>query len=220
MSRTARPTKTGATTATLVLLLLAAAGAGAAEGKEPAHAAATGLEQRVDISLNEADVTEVLASFGHIFGSEADIDPAIRGEVTVELHHVRAATVLTAVCESVGCRWWIEDGRLKIEKDPDAPPAPTPAPAPGRAEGSSAARLDQLIDMRLENADLRETLRAFGKIVQVPVTLDPSLEGRVTVDLHNTPVREALDAICRMQGCAWELEETPEGPALTIIRRR
>jgi len=186
--------------------------------KGPARAAATGLDQRIDISLNEADVTEVLASFGHIFGGEADIDPVIRGEVTVELHHVRAATVLTAVCESVGCRWWIEDGRLKIEKDPDAPPRP-PA-APGRAEGESSARLDSAIDMSLLNADLRETLRSFGTIVQARVTLDPSLEGRVTVELHNTPVRDALDAICRMQGCAWELEDTEEGPVLLIARRR
>ena len=218
MRRTARPTKTRATTATLVLLLLAAAGAGAAEVKEPARAAKTGLDQRIDISLNEADVAEVLASFGHIFGGEADIDPAIRGEVTMELHHVRAATVLTAVCESVGCRWWIEDGRLKIEREPQAPPPP-PA-APGRAEGESAPRLDTPINMELEDADLRETLRAFGSIVQARVSIDASLQGRVTVDLHNTPAREALDAVCRMQACAWELQETEEGPVLLVVRRR
>jgi type II secretory pathway component GspD/PulD (secretin) len=74
--------------------------------------------------------------------------------------------------------------------------------------------------MELVDADLRETLRAFGSIVQARVSIDASLQGTVTVDLHNTPAREALDAVCRMQGCAWELQETEEGPVLLVVRRR
>jgi type II secretory pathway component GspD/PulD (secretin) len=203
-----------------VLGFLALAGASAAQPEVPgpAHPPETSLDQRIDIALQEADVSQVLASFGEIFGGEVEVDPEVRGEVTMELHHVRAATVLTAVCESVGCQWWIEDGRLKIERNPEAP-APPPA-APGRAEGVSAARLDAPINMELVDADLRETLRAFGSIVQARVSIDASLQGTVTVDLHNTPAREALDAVCRMQSCAWELQETEGGPVLLVVRRR
>lgn len=199
------------------VLVLAAPGAARGEIPDPPHAPVHGLDQRIDIALHEADATQVLASFGEILGGEAEVDPEIRGEVTVELHNVRAATVLTAVCESVGCRWWIEDGRLNVERDPEAP-AP-PVAAPGRAEGESAERLDQPIDIELRDADLRETLRAFGSIVEARVAIDAGLRGTITVELHHTPIRQALDAICGVQACTWELEETDEGPVLLFSQR-
>lgn len=204
---------TRTTLAYFALLCLTAGGAGAARASQTAE----GLDERLDIAMKDADVQQVLASFGEIYAGEADVDPAIEGEVTIELHNVRAATALTAVCESVGCRWRIADGRLRIEKDPDAPPALQAAP--GRAEGPSAERLDTPIDLELEAADLRQVLQAFGSIVQARVVLDESLDGEVTLDLHKTPVRQALDAVCRVHGCAWELQETDEGPVLRFSQR-
>lgn len=214
-----RPTVFRATFVVFTLLTLAAGGAeaSAAAPATPASAAPSGLDERIDMQLEEADVQQVLASFGAIVSMEADVDPAIEGEVTIELHNVRAATALTAVCESVGCRWRIEDGRLTIEKDPEAPPAPRAAT--GRAEGPSAERLDTPIDLELEDADLRQVLQAFGSIVQARVALDESLQGEVTIQLHDTPVRQALDAVCRVHGCTWELQETDNGPVLKVTRR-
>jgi type II secretory pathway component GspD/PulD (secretin) len=201
----------------LACLSFATAGSTAARVSRPELQPDLGLQERIDIELREADVKAVLASFGHIFGGETEIDPAIAGEVTIELHHVRAATVLTAVCESVGCLWRIEDGRLEIEKDPEFEPRPG---ASGQAEGPSAARLDELIDMELVDADLRETLRSFGAIVQARAEIDPKLEEKVTVQLQDTPVRTALDAICRIEGCRWELVEEDEGPVLRFSATR
>lgn len=209
------PTYLRETLAVFTLLILAAGGAAASATS--ASAAPSGLDERIDIQLEEADVQQVLASFGGIVSMEAHVDPAIEGEVTIELHNVRAATALTAVCESVGCRWRIEDGRLTIEKDPDAPPAPRAAT--GRAEGPSAERLATPIDLELEDADLRQVLQAFGSIVQARVEIDETLEGEVTIQLHDTPVRQALDAVCRVHDCAWELQETGEGPILELTRR-
>lgn len=205
------------TGASLLFLLLALAGPPGAQAEETVRGTDSGLDERIDIALEEADVQQVLASFGAIVALETDVDPEIEGEITIELHNVRAATVLTAVCESVGCRWWIEDGRLKLEKDPEAPPAR--GASPESAEGPSARFPDDLIDIELEDADLRETLRAFGSIAQARVVIDESLEGKVTIKLHNTPVNHALDALCRVHGCTWELQETDEGPVLRFVAR-
>jgi type II secretory pathway component GspD/PulD (secretin) len=80
--------------------------------------------------------------------------------------------------------------------------------------GASASDLDEPIDIQLKDASLRETLASFATIAGTKVVIDPALEGVVTIHLQNTPVRAALDAICRMEGCRWELVEAAEGPVL------
>lgn len=209
---------TASTVALFFLLCLGPPGAATAQVSKGAPITQSGLDERIDIVLREADVREVLASFGHILSGETEIDPEIQGEVTIELHQVRAATALTALCESAGCLWRIEDGRLKVGRDPAAPTGRETAP--GRADGPSAALLDEPVDLELKDADLSQTLRAFGSIVGVRVTLAEALEGKVTVQLENTPVRAALDAICRMEGCRWELVEAAEGPVLRFTATR
>lgn len=213
--------------AALALLSLVAAAPSRAAEQEPdgapyrAHYSVemdSRLDARLDLELKEAAVAQVLASFGQIVGAEAVIDPEIRGEVTIELHNVRAATALTAVCESLGCLWRIEDGMLKIDRDPEAKPAPARRSEP--AEGESAAGLDQPIDMALKDADLRQVLESFGRIAGARITIDPSLQGKVTIQLQNTPARTALDALCRIEGCRWELQEDEEGPLLVFIPAR
>ncbi|HLE82926.1 MAG TPA: hypothetical protein VJG13_01185, partial [Thermoanaerobaculia bacterium] len=129
-------TRARLTTSTLAFVVLLRLGApGAVEAQAPRNAPInrSGLDERIDIVLREADVREVLASFGHILSGETEIDPEIQGEVTIELHQVRAATALTAVCESAGCLWRIEDGRLRVDRDPAAPTGRETAP--GRADG-------------------------------------------------------------------------------------
>ncbi len=201
----------------LPLLVLVAAGAGIAQAPERVRAPASGIDQRIDIHLKEADVRETLASFGEILAGGSEIDPEVAGEVSIELHDVRVATALTALCESVGCLWWIEDGQLKVERDPEATRAPRAIA--GRAEGRSAERLEEPIDMELEDARLEETLRAFGSILQARVEIGETLEGKVTIELHDTPVRLALDTLCRVHGCTWELRETDDGPVLKFSGR-
>ena len=199
-------------------LCIASAGPSTARAGKPAMEPDAGLGQRIDIELREADVQEVLASFGAIFGGETEVDPAIAGEVTIELHHVRAATALTAVCESAGCLWRITDGRLVIERDPEYQPPPPPLTQ--RAGSASAVRLDEPIDMELEGADLREVLRSFGGITGARVSIADSLQGKVTIELANTPARRALDAVCRVHGCRWELREETAGPVLVFTPAR
>lgn len=122
-----------------------------------------------------------------------------------------------AVCESVGCLWRIEDDVLRVTKDPDVPEGR--GPSSGRAESPSAAKLDEPIDMELRDADLHQTLAAFASITGLEVEVDDALDGRVTIHLQDTPVRQALDAVCDVQDCHWELVETEDGPVLRFSPR-
>lgn len=146
----------------------------------PAAERAT-LDEPIDIALKDAGPAEVFASFAHILGLQVAALPAFDRTLTMELHGVRAETVLTAACESLGCAWRIKGDQLVVTDDPDAPAPPS---EPGAGAGDAAGPLDEAIDIVLEDADLRETLRSFGTITRARVEIDPALEGRAGAPLH------------------------------------
>ena len=67
-----------------------------------------GLDGRIQLSLAGAAATDVFTSFGSIAGVEVDLDPALEGELTIELSNVTARTTLDDLCEMLVCKWWIE----------------------------------------------------------------------------------------------------------------
>ena len=158
---------------------------------------ASGLDQRISLDLEGAGLEETLRSFGAVLQADAvEIDPEVSGTVTIHLENVRVETALDAVCEGAGCAWLLVDGELVITSLGDEPAGDRAA-----AEGA----LDQRVDLDLADAELQETLRTFGRIVQVPVSVDPAIQGRVTVRIEDTPVRKVLDRLCEDHGCRWEL---------------
>lgn len=191
----------------LFTLLLLASASAAPLGAQPE------LDERISLELEDADVGQVLESLGSILEREVEVDPAIGGTISIELHDVRVETALTAVCESAGCVWNLDARRLRMSPDPSHPPA-KPRPRPTRTG------LDEPIDMELKDASLGETLRAFGSIAELPVILDDGVDqdAKVTVQLASTPAGQALDVICRMNGCAWEVVEHDDGTAVLHVR--
>lgn len=188
----------------LALVLLASAAAG------PLHAQPE-LDERISLELKEADIQPVLESFGSILEREVEVDPAIDGTISIELHNVRVETALDAVCESVGCLWKMDARRLRMTPDPDhEPPKPRPQPQP------TPAGLDEPIDISLKDADVRETLTAFGRLSGLPVVIDDDVQGKATVELHDVPARQALDVLCQVQGCVWEVVDSAEGSVIHV----
>jgi type II secretory pathway component GspD/PulD (secretin) len=169
------------------------------------------LDERLSLELEDADVREVLESFGTILEREVDIASEIEGKVSIEVHNVRLETALDALCDTAGCRWRMDARRLLFSPDPNyVPPRPIPAPQP------SPAGLDERIDIDMKDADVRETLQSFGMIAGLPVEIEDGVSGKVTVHLRDIPAREALDALCGIQGCVWEVVEGPDGAVLHV----
>jgi len=63
------------------------------------------------------------------------------------------------------------------------------------------------ITLRLQDADLRMVLQTFSKIAQMEIAVDPSVEGKVTVDLREVPWDQALDLVLRINGLGWVKED-------------
>jgi type II secretory pathway component GspD/PulD (secretin) len=195
----------------LLLLLL---GAGAARA-EP-DAAASGLDERIDMALKNARPDDMFRTFAKMLGAEAVVDPAVTAPVSVELHNVRVRTLLDTVCESIGCRWTLEPGspaKLRVAA----------APGGGKAEGGDRpSKLGDPIDLKVTRADGVELLHTFGEILGADVVIDPRIAGTVSLELKNTPVDRSLDTVCRALSCDWSCTEGRSGkkPVLRVTSRK
>ncbi len=138
----------------------------------------------------------------------AVVDPALREPVSIELHNVRARTMLDTICESIGCRWSLEPGnppKLRV----------TAAPASG-GSGSKPTDLDEPIDLKVTDAPTQDVLKTFAQILGAKAAVDPAIKGTVTFNLEATPSRQALDAVCASAGCEWSLD----GGVLRVTPRK
>ena len=63
------------------------------------------------------------------------------------------------------------------------------------------------ITLRLKDADLQMVLQTFSKTAQIEIAVDPSVEGKVNVDLKDVPWDQALDLVLRINGLGWEKED-------------
>ena len=68
------------------------------------------------------------------------------------------------------------------------------------------------ISLRLQDAELQEVLKVFEKITPFTIEIDPSVTGKVTVDLRNVRWDQALDLVLRTNNLGW----TTEGDTLRI----
>lgn len=90
----------------------------------------------------------------------------------------------------------------------------------GAASAASPfAALDERIDLSLEGATAQQVLTLFAQIFQAELTLDPGVEGKVTITLNNVTARTALNAVCEGLGCRWQLV-TEGKPRLVIEPER
>lgn len=114
----------------------------------------------------------------------------------------------------------------------ERPPLPPPAPSDATLYGAEEVRLErpadvrderglvfenrqvsgereyfgEPIDMSLKDADVVETVRSFAQISGLNIVVQPEVEGRVTVELHDVPWDQALEQILRINALGYEIE--------------
>lgn len=80
------------------------------------------VTQRIDLSLRDADLVEVLRSFAKLGGFNLVIDPGVKGRVTVELRDVRWDAALVMILRTHGLSAEV-NGRI-VSVAPPPPPSP------------------------------------------------------------------------------------------------
>lgn len=159
------------------------------------------LDSKVELAVKEADPEELFTTIGKLMGAEVVLEPGLTGKVSIELHNVRVRTILDALCESVGCQWTFDS----LARPPKLRVMPGPAEPRLDPLGKHALPKDP-IDLRVTDADVQDLLRTFGQILGAKAIVDPAIQGKVSVDLQDTPLDQALNVVCMAAGCDWSYD--------------
>jgi type II secretory pathway component GspD/PulD (secretin) len=74
--------------------------------------------------------------------------------------------------------------------------------SPARADGDV---LDRRVDVALADTAPDQAFQGIAKMTGLDATVDPGVDGKVTVRLQNVRLRTVLDAVCESIGCRWSI---------------
>ena len=188
------------TRARTVLLLLALALVPLA-----ARAAGIHLDNRIDLNVTDADAGKLFQTVGQLTGARVELDPRFQSarKISIRIDNVTLRTALTAICESLGCRWRTRDGAIFVE--------------PVRTGDRTVNALDAKIDLKITGADLHEVMDTIAQILGADLAFDEALSrGKLTLELEQETVAATLDAACAQAGCKWKLVTRDPKPMLQI----
>ncbi len=77
---------------------------------------------------------------------------------------------------------------------------------PAAAALARGGPVDFPISIDLKEADAQVVLSSFHDITGLVGTVDPGIDGKVTIKVEKVSWSAALDALCEPLGCAWRLE--------------
>lgn len=166
-----------------------------------AAASPDALDKRVSLDLSGATAEEAFKSLARVAGVQITAE-GLSGDVTLELENVRVRTILTALCDSIGCRWDLQAGNPPKLRITPLPQAERPAP---RVKAGAEA-LDTPIDIKVTDASVRDILETAAQMMSAKAFIDSGVEGKVSLDLDNAPLRDVLDILCKTAQCAWSLD--------------
>lgn len=174
--------------------------------------------ERVTVQFSAVAVADVFPAMARSLGYDISMDSNLRALVTFHAENVKAQTALTAICESVGCQWRLEGNRLIVEAIKEEITILRNRAEQVRLSGTVGMSLpsvrgldDELpFDITWSPMDLHAALFTLARMYETEVDLAPALKGRrVALSIKSATLRQALDAVCVVAGCRWELVNTP-----------
>ncbi|MBE3123306.1 MAG: hypothetical protein IMZ65_00710, partial [Planctomycetes bacterium] len=102
------------------------------------------------------------------------------------------------------------DGGAEPAADKDAAPAvPAPPPAPAAPEtpkGAVAPAGDGKIELHLKDEEVANAFELLSVQYKLNLVVSKSAKGKVSADLYNITIDQAMDAICRAANLTWVRE--------------
>jgi hypothetical protein len=180
------------------------------------------LDLKTTIDVNAAAPRDVFTSISKRLGSKLAIAPEITQPLTMHLENVTVRTALTALSETLGCRWVIDGDVLHVEPASSAQHSPSRVPGGlgsglgggvggglggGIGEGVAGDRnwnadiqkrygRKTSAGFRFDNVPLSTIMNELGKVAGMEISVaNPDPARHITIDLSNRSVGEALRLI-------------------------
>jgi hypothetical protein len=152
------------------------------------------LERRVFLDANASAPAQVLVMLARAIPCTLKLDPRVQRPVTLRVQNVTARTALSALCESIGCRWQLADATLRV----DAAEPPPPIPLGEVLERKLRTPLADLVFTRVPFRDAVNAIARQSGIDLIVEEVDPKTP--VTVDVSLEPPLQALMKVVRAAG--------------------
>jgi type II secretory pathway component GspD/PulD (secretin) len=85
-------------------------------GGERQAAAKTVPTDPIDLKVTDAELRDLLTTFGQMVSAEVVLDPELSGKVTLSLENIPWNEALDTVCKRAGCDWSLTEGEKKVLK--------------------------------------------------------------------------------------------------------
>lgn len=193
--------------------------------------------KRVTLDLNGVAPAVAFKAVADAIGVSVTVDAAVTDPIDITVRNVSAKTALTAMCESIGCRWTISGGSISVKAGMAFAVGVNEAAGAksrDRAEGAAAAQaalkaVKQPLPagMKFENAPFDVVNKRLSEALNRSVELtcmDPSVQ-TLTMDFSNRTLQEALKSLGEQEvrpNAAWRLTIGPvpgdtQTPSLAIM---
>ncbi len=186
------------------------------------------LDKRVTLDLKATPPDAVFKMLGEVLGVKVTVDPAITAPVDIVVKNVTAKTVLTTICESVGCRWTVATGTLVVKPDTELAFAAERSKKAVRAdekvrvtkksvalESIRAAMSKELPgDMKFENTPLSVVSERLSAALGLELTItspDKAVD-TITADLSHHTLQSGLKLLGEQSGGSHPLRMVLKSP--------
>jgi type II secretory pathway component GspD/PulD (secretin) len=195
------------------------------------------LGKRITLDLKASPPEAAFKFLADALGLTVTVDPAVTAPVDIVVKNVTAKTVLTTMCESVGCVWSVTGSTLVVKPVIDltftAARPKKAAAGNGQAAGATKAAALEAIraamskelpgDMRFENAPLSVVSERLSAALGIELTLtcdDKSVQ-TITADLSRHTLQSGLKLLGEQAGDRHPLRmmlkaKGPDGDAPSI----
>jgi hypothetical protein len=169
------------------------------------------LSKQLSLDLKAMAPSEAFKVIANSIGYTVNVDPGVTTPVDIVIPHVTARTALTAICESIGCRWETTGTVIIIKRlEPgDTPGAakriaagaqrrPATSGATSEAVSEFKRKLETVLpaDMKFENTPMTVVADRLTQATGISVSFVGKKTGQtLTADLANKTLTAALKTL-------------------------
>jgi len=148
------------------------------------------------IHLENANIRDAIRKISENAGVSYSVAPDVQGNVTLSAKNLSYEVLLRNLVRQVGASYRLEAGIYEVTKA-DATPALT---REARVADPS------IISLRFEQSDVRSALREVFRRTNSSYSINPDVQGTVTLSLKNVTLNAALENIVRQVDATYSIE--------------